>query len=152
MPWAGARIQEQEGSCFLSALIFILWYFHFYLVLAVSCSWGTILSSSLLLSIWRLDSAQLLQQVFSFFFFFVLLLCQHSKSIPLLVLWLVAYSGFFPSSLGPSMSLSSAACKRQGRLAAAGNIPSMHRTCWLLVQRSWASNCFTQAVCGWCPI
>lgn len=145
MPWAGARIQGQEGSCFHSAFIFVLWYFHFYLVLAVSCSWGTILSSSLLLSIWCLDSAQLL-----LFFFFVLLLTEKkcSKSVPLLVLWLVAYNGFFSYSLGPSMHLSSAACKRQDHLTAAGDISVMHRTCWLLVQRSQASNQFTELSVG----
>lgn len=124
MPWAGARIQRQEGSCFHSAFIFVLWCFHFYLVLAISFSWGTILSSSLLLSIWHLDS-----EAVWFFFLFVLLPCQCSKSVPLLVLWLVAYRDFFPSSLGPSMSLSSAACKRQGHLAAAGNSPSIHTGC-----------------------
>lgn len=147
MPWAGARIQGQEGSCFHSAFIFVLWYFHFYLVLAISCIWGAILSSSLLLSIWHLDSAQLLKQ-FTPFFFFHFASHQCSKSVPLLVLRLVAYSGFFLSSLEPSMSLSSAACKRQGLLADAGDIPSMHRTCWLLVQRSQASNHFTELSVG----
>lgn len=46
------------------------------------------------------------------------------------------------------MRLSSAACKRQGHLAAAGDISVVHRTRWLLVQRSQASNHFTELSVG----
>lgn len=77
-----------------------------------------------------------------FFSFCILLLCQHSKCGPLLAWQLVAYSDFSPSSLGPSMSLSSAQARSPAWLLA-GNIQSMHRMCWFLVQRSQASNLYS---------